>query len=64
MAINLQELLSNNVLLLLFCVIRFVYLVGNIKIGTIDPAVSNHERMSEPFEDCRPQYGDPLVTIH
>ena len=35
MEINLQELLSNNVILLLFCVIGFGYLIGNIKIGSI-----------------------------
>jgi putative transport protein len=35
MEINLQELLSNNTILLLFCVIGFGYLIGNIKIGSI-----------------------------
>jgi putative transport protein len=35
MEINLQELLSNNSILLLFCVIGFGYLIGNIRIGTI-----------------------------
>jgi putative transport protein len=35
MEVNLQELLSKNVLLLLFTVIGLGYLIGNIKIGKI-----------------------------